>query len=161
MKEKFLEAGKIVNTHAIKGEVKILPWADSAEFLCGFKTLYIDEKPIKILSARAHKGCVIAQFEGIENINDAMRLKNKTVCIDRADAKLPRGHFFISDLIGAAVLSEEGQSLGELTEVLDLPAGNVYVVKGEREILIPAVPEFIKNVDLESGLITVHLIEGM
>ena len=161
MKKNFLEAGQVVNTHAIKGEVKILPWADSAEFLCAFKTLYIDEMPVKVLSARVHKGCVIALLEGVESINDAMRLKNKIVCIDRVDAKLPKGHFFISDLIGAKVLTEEGQPLGELSEVLDLPAGNVYVVKGAREILIPAVAEFIKNVDLEAGIITVHLIEGM
>ena len=160
-KQAYLEAGKIVNTHGIKGEVKIEPWADSPEFLKKFKTLYINGAPVKVRSARVHGAFVIALLEGVEDINAAMALKNKVVCIDRRDAKLPKGHFFIADIIGAKVVDENGVELGELVDVMERPAHDIYVVKGEREILIPAVPEFILNTDVDAGIVTVHLIEGM
>ena len=159
--KKYLEAGIIVNTHGIKGEVKIQPWADSAEFLTGFKRLYIDEKPFEVLSGKVHKDFLIAQFKDVTDINTAMVLKNKVVSIDRADARLPKGAFFIQDLIGASVIDEGGAELGKLTDVLELPAGNVYVVTGEREILIPAVPQFIIKTDVDAGIVTVRLIDGM
>ncbi len=150
-----------MNTHGIKGEVKIQPWADSAEFLMGFKRLYIDEKPFEIISGKVHKDCLIAQFKEVSDINKAMVLKNKVVSIDRADAILPKGAFFIQDLIGASVRDENEAELGKLTDVLELPAGNVYVVTGEREILIPAVPQFIIKTDVDAGIVTVRLIDGM
>ena len=159
--KKYLEAGKIVNTHGIKGEVRILPWVDSAEFLKKFKHLYIDEKPYRLLSGRPHKSFLIAQLEGVGDVNAAMVLKNKTVYIDRREAKLPRGHFFIDDIMGAQVVDETGNKLGKLTDVLELPSGNVYVVTGEREILIPAVPEFIIKTEVDAKTITVRLIDGM
>lgn len=159
--KKLIEAGKIVNTHGIKGEVKIDPWTDSPEFLRGFKTLYIGSKPVRVISARVQNGFVIARLEAVEDINAAMALKNKLVYIDRADAKLPEGRFFIADMLGSRVLSDKGEDLGVLEDVMDMPAGNIYVVKGGREILIPDVPEFILSIDPEKKLITVHLIEGM
>jgi len=159
--KKYLEAGIVVNTHGIKGEVKIQPWADSAEFLSDFRRLYIDGKPIELESARVHKDCLIAQFKGVSDINTAMVLKNKIVSIDRDDAKLPKGAFFISDLIGATVSDERGNELGKLTDVLELPSSNVYVVTGDREILIPAVPQFIIKTDADAGIVTVRLIDGM
>lgn len=159
--KKYLEAGRIVNTHGVRGEVKIQPWADSAEFLLGFQTLYIDEKPYRLLSGREHKGMLIVQFAGLEDVGGALLLKNKTVFIDRKEAKLPRGSFFIQDIIGASVLDEDGKELGKLFEVLDLPASKVYVVRGEREILIPVVPDFVLKTDVEAGEIIVRLIDGM
>ena len=161
MKQQYLEAGQIVNTHGIRGEVRILPWTDTPDFLRKFKTLYVDGKAMQVLSASVHKQQVIVRFEGIDDINAAMPLKGKTVYIDRADAKLPRGRFFIQDILGAEVVTESGESVGKLTDVLDLPGGAVYEVKGETEHLIPAVPEFVRKVDVEAGVITVHLIEGM
>lgn len=158
---KYLETGIIVNTHGIKGEVKIQPWADSAEFLKGFRFLYIDGKPYELLSGKVHKECLIAELKGISGVNEAMVLKNKVVSIDREDAKLPKGAFFIQDLIGATVVDESGKELGKLTDVLELPSSNVYVVTGEREILIPAVPQFIIKTDVNTGLVTVRLIDGM
>lgn len=158
---KYLEAGIIVNTHGIKGEVKIQPWADSADFLKGFKYLYIDGKPYELLSGKVHKECLIAELSGVSGVNEAMVMKNKVVSIDREDAKLPKGDFFIQDLIGAIVVDESGKELGKLTDVLELPSSNVYVVTGEREILIPAVPQFIIKTDVNAGLVTVRLIEGM
>ncbi|MBE6914606.1 MAG: 16S rRNA processing protein RimM, partial [Ruminococcaceae bacterium] len=87
-KKQFLEAGEIVNTHGVRGEIKILPWTDSAEFLRGFKTLYIDEKAYRVVSSRVHKGCLIAALEGVDDINAAMTLKGRMIYFDRRDAKL-------------------------------------------------------------------------
>lgn len=161
MKQQYLEAGQIVNTHGIRGEVRIVPWADDALFLKRFKTFYIDNKPVRVLSSRVHKDMLIAQLEGITDINAAMPLKNKVIKIDRSDARLPKGAFFIQDILGASVVDEQGVEIGKLTDVLDVPRGQVYEVKGETEHLIPAVPEFILNVDADAGIIVVRLIEGM
>lgn len=160
-KTRFIEAGQIVNTHGVRGEVKIVPWVDSPEFLLKFKTLYLDGAPVRVRSAYVHKGGVIAALDGVADVNAAMALKNRTVCIDRGDAELPEGTFFLADILGARVVTDGGEMLGTLSDVLDLPGNRVYVVKGETERLIPAVPEFILNTDVENGIVTVHLIEGM
>ena len=161
-KAEFIEAGEIVNTHGIRGEVRILSWLDSPEYLKSFKTLYVDAKPLRVRAARVHKGAVIAALEGVEDMNAAMALKHETVYIDRADAHLPEGGYFLSDLLGARVVSDTGEELGELADVLERPANNVYVVRGGAgERLIPDVPEFILEKNAEQGRITVHLIEGL
>lgn len=157
----YLECGQIVNTHGIRGEVKIVPWADSAEFLCQFSTLYIDGSPVKVQHARVHKGSVIAQLEGVSDVNSAMLLKNKVVHIRREDANLPEGTFFLADIMGLDVINEVGEKLGILKDILSPSRQQVYVVEGEREILIPAVPEFILETNVEVGYIKVRLIEGM
>ena len=161
MKQQYLEAGQIVNTHGIRGEVRILPWTDTPDFLRKFKTLYVDGKAMQVLSASVHKQQVIVRFSGIDDINAAMPLKGKTVYIDRADVKLPKGRFFIQDILGAEVITETGETIGKLTDVLDLPGGAVYEVRGEAEHLSAAVREFVREVDVEAGIITVPLIEGM
>ena len=145
----------------MRGEVRSTPWADSAAFLRGFRTFYIDGQPVRVLRSRVHKNQLIAQLEGYDDVNAAMTLKNKVIHIDRADAKLPEGRYFLQDLLGMRVVSDAGETLGELADVLDLPQGSVYVVRGAREILIPDVPEFLLNIDAERGEITVHLLEGM
>ena len=157
----YLEAGRIVNTHGLHGEVKIEPWADGPAFFKQIKTLYIDGSPFRLLLSRPQGAFVLARLEGVTDINAAMRLKNKIISIDRDEVSLPEGSFFLADLIGLAVVSDAGTPLGRLTEVLQRPANNVYVVQGERERLIPAVPEFIVRTDIENGVMTVHLIEGM
>ena len=161
MKEKFIEAGEIVNTHGVRGEVKIMPWTDTPEFLRAVKTLYIDGKPVRVLASRVHKGALLASLEGVEDVNAAMRLKGRRVYMDRGDAPLEPGRFFIQDIIGARVVTESGEEIGTLCEVIDAPAGMVYVVRGETEHLIPAVDEFVLRTDANAGLITVRLIEGM
>ena len=160
-KKQFIEAGKVVNTHGVKGEVKIQVWLDSPEFLKKFKTVYIDNKAIKLVSGRVHKDFLIAVLDGVEDVNAAMSLKNKTVFIDRKDAKLPKGAYFLQDIIGAAVVTEDGESVGTLEDIFETPASQIYVVKGETEHLIPAVDEFIVRVDAENAVVTVRLIEGM
>lgn len=160
-KQAYIDAGKIVNTHGVRGEVRIEVWLDSPALLkrCGRVFLGGEEK--KILSAREHKGFLIAQLEGVTDVNAAQALKNRVLQIARADARLPKGSFFLQDILGAAVVDESGAEIGKLAEVMETPAQRVYVVQGETEHLIPAVPAFILNTDAEKGVITVRLIEGM
>lgn len=160
-KEPYLEAGKIINTFGVRGEVKLDPWCDSAEFLKPLKTLYIDGAPRAVASSRVHKGMLIVRFADVEDVNGAMLLKNKIVYFARSDVHLPKGRHFVADLLGAVVVDEQGAEIGKLTEVLDMPAGQVYVVQGETEHTIPAVPEFILDIDADKKTIRVHLIEGM
>lgn len=162
MKQEFLEGGQIVNTHGVRGEVKLVSWCDTPEFLAAIPTYYIDGAPMKVRSARVHKGNVIAALEGVDDVDTAMRLKNKVVRLSRADARLPEGQFFLADLMGAEVLdADSGEKLGILEDVLFPSVQKVYVVRGEREILIPAVPEFIVETNVEGGYIKVRLIEGI
>lgn len=150
-----------MNTHGVRGEIKIEPWADDADFLTRFKTFYLDGVPVKVRSCRVHKTMCIAALSGIDDVNAAMSLKGKVIFIDRKDAKLPRGTVFIQDILGARVVDEQGTELGVLAEVIPEPSASVYVVKGEREILIPDVPAFILDKNADEGIITVRLIEGM
>lgn len=163
MQEKSLiETGKIVNTHGVRGEVKILPWADSPDFLVGFERLYIDGKPVNVISARVNKGCVIAALEGYNGVDSSATLKNKTVFIARDDAHLEESRHFITDIIGLrAICSDTGAGLGIVEDVLTLPSNNVYVIRGEREILVPAVSEFTDEINLTDGYIKLRLIDGM
>ena len=162
MKQRFLQAGQIVNTHGIQGEVKIVPWCDTPEFLCQFQTLYVDDKPIKVRSARVHKGNVLAMLEGVSDVNAAMLLKGKTVYIDRTGVVLPEGRHFLADLMGLEVIdADSGARLGVVADILTPPAHEVYVVRGEHEYLIPAVDEFLVETNVEGGYIKVRLIEGM
>lgn len=161
MIKQYLEAGRIVNTHGVRGEVRIEPWADNASFLTRFKRFYLDGKPVRVLSCRVHKTMCIAALEGVDDVNAAQTLKGRVIFIDRDDARLPKGTVFLQDILGAKVVTEDGQELGTLEEVLPAPAASVYVVRGEREILIPDVPAFILDKDAENGVVTVRLIEGM
>jgi 16S rRNA processing protein RimM len=162
MKNKFLEAGQIVNTHGIQGEVKIVPWCDTPEFLCGFDQLYLDGKSVPVERARAHKGNVIVKLAGVDDVSAAIGLKNKVVSIDRSQVQLPEGRHFIADLIGLEVRhADSGAVLGVITDVLTPPANEVYVVKGAKEYMIPAVDEFLVETNIEGGYVRVRLIEGM
>lgn len=160
MKQQYLQTGKLVSTHGVRGEVKILPWADSPEFLLQFSTLYLDGQPYQVEHARVQKTCVLVKLAGIDTVEQAAALREKIVCIDRAQATLPAGSMFIADLIGLPVYDGEA-CIGTLKEVLSLPSNDVYVVQGEAEHLIPAVPEFVLARDLDAGCIRVRLIEGM
>ena len=162
MEDRFLEAGVIVNTHGVRGEVRISPWADSPEFLAGFERIYIDGEPIKMLSARVHKSFVVASLDGVSDFDTAIKLKNKTIYIDRGDAVLEEGRHFVADIIGLrAVNADTGEELGTVEDVLSLPANNVYVVKGDREILVPAVPDFVVETNIDEGYVKIRLIEGL
>lgn len=163
MKQAYIEAGRIINTHGVHGEVKLEVWLDSPDDLLRYKRVFIDGKEKKLLSARLQNRFVLAAIEGVENINAAMPLKGKTVSIAREDALLPPGGYFLQDLIGARVIREDKTEIGVLTDILERPANNVYIVTDPdgREILIPAVPAFILKADADAGLVTVRLLEGM
>ena len=165
MLKQFLEVGKITNTHGIMGEVRVQPWADSPDFLCQFDTLYLDEGhwPIKVERARVHKNMAILKLENITDVPSAISLKNAVLYINRNDVKLPAGSFFIADLMGLEVRdANTNAALGKIADVLNLPANNVYVVRGgEREIMIPAVDAFVAETNVEEGYIRVNLIEGL
>lgn len=163
--EQYLEVGKITNVHGIMGEVRVQPWADSPEFLCRFKTLYVDKThwPIEVERARVHKNMVILKFRGVTDVPSALAMRNAILYIDRKDVQLPEGAFFLADIYGLEVRdAQSGQVLGKVADVLTLPANNVYVVRGgERELMIPAVPQFIAETNPEGGYLRVNLIEGM
>lgn len=159
--KQYVEAGRIINTHGVTGEVKIEVWLDSPAFFKTFKRLFINGAEKKILSAREHKQFIIARLEGVEDLNAAMALKGKTVEILRADARMKDGEFFVQDILGFTVVDEDGHTVGKLVDAFETPASMLYVVKGEREHLIPAVREFILGIDAEKEEIRVHLIEGM
>ena len=160
-RRQYIDAGKIVNTHGVAGEVKIEVWLDSPQLLKRCGRVYLGGAEKKLLSAREHKGFLIAALEGVEDLNAAMKLKERVVQIDRADARLPKGSYFLQDILGASVVDESGAEIGKLADVLELPGNRVYVVRGETEHLIPAVPAFILDTDAEAARITVRLIEGM
>lgn len=160
MKQKYLEAGEIVNTHGVQGEVKIMPWCDGPEFLKAFKTFYIEEKPYKVTGARVHKNMLLCKLEGVNDVSAAQTYKGKVIKIDRDAAKIAEGRVFISDLIGLPVFAD-GQEIGKLKDVYTGPANDVYIVKGEKEYMIPAVSEFLEDVNVDEGYIKVKLLEGM
>lgn len=162
MKQQYLQTGKIVGTHGVRGEVKLLPWADGPEFLLQFHTLYLDGQPYAVEHARVQKTCVLVKLAGVDTVEQAQALRDKVVSIDRADAKLPAGAVFIADLLGLPVYDGE-RLIGKLTEVYPTPANDVYVVQGEdgEEHLIPSVPDFILERNPDEGFIRVKLIEGM
>ncbi len=160
MEKQFLEAGEIVSTHGIQGELKILPWADGPEFLLQFREFYIDGKAYAVQSSRVHKTCVLAKVDGIDTPEAATLLRGKRVCIDRSKVKLPKGTVFIADLLGCKVVTDEGVEIGKIKDVLTMPASDVYVIHGDKNYMIPAVKEFVKEIHVEEGYVLVHLIEG-
>ena len=161
MDKQFLEAGEVVSTHGIQGEIKILPWADSPDFLLGFKTLFLNGKPYAVRASRVHKTCVLAKLEGIDTPEQATLLRGQTVTVDRAGVKLPEGTVFIADLLGCRALDEEGNEFGKIADVLTMPASDVYVIKGEKTYMVPAVKAFVREINVAEGFVRVHLIEGM
>ena len=158
MKLSFLEAGEIVTTHGIRGEVKVLPWADGPEFLCDFSRVRIGAQEYKVESCRVQKTCNLLKIEGVDTMEAAQAMRGKTVEIYRCDA--PEGLIFAVELMGMTVVCD-GKEIGKITDVLDYPGNKVYVVKGEKEYMIPAVKAFILDTDMENEIMQVRLIEGM
>lgn len=160
MKNQYLEAGEIVNTHGIRGEVKIMPWCDGPDFLKAFHTFYIEGTPYQVEAARIHKNMLLCKLQGVDDVSTAQTFKNKVVRIDRDSAPVAKGRVFIADLIGLPVYAE-GEEIGTLKDVYSGPANDVYIVKGKREYMIPAVSEFLEDVNPDEGYIKVKLLEGM
>ena len=157
MKLQFIEAGEIVTTHGVRGEMKVLSWLDSPEMLCEFDRCRIGGKEYNIESCRVQKTCNLLKVKGIDSMDDAQSMRGKTVELYRED--MDAGIIFAAELIGVEVFAE-GESIGKITEVLDYPGNMVYVV-GENAYMIPAVKEFVLSTDLEKNEMQVKLIEGM
>ena len=158
MKLDFIEAGEIVTTHGVRGEVKLLTWLDSPEFMCEFKRVRIEGTEYKLESCRVQKTCNLLKLKGIDTVEDAQALRDKTVEIFRSDVS--DNIVFAAELVGMQVYAD-GALVGEITEVMDYPGNQVYVVRGEHEYMIPAVKEFILSVDMENNEMQVRLIKGM
>ena len=165
-KEKFLECGKIINTHGVRGTVKVESWCDTPEDLASLKRISFKRGDSfdtrKVIRASVFKQFVLMDIEGVSSIDDATVLKERVIYADRKDIKIEEGAYFIADLIGLPVIDKEtGDVIGTLCDVLNLGASDIYTIKTENgEKMIPAVPEFIKEVDVEKGIF-VSLIEGM
>jgi len=160
MKSNFLPTGQIVNTHGLKGYVKVMPWADDPSDLLDFDRFFIDGKEYEVEYSAQQKTMILLKLAGIDDVDAAARLREKEICICRDDIELEEGVVFIADLIGLPVLAD-GEEIGKITEVLTPPGNDVYVVKGQHEYMIPAVKEFIETLNPEDGCIRVKLIEGM
>ena len=167
MQNKFLEAGRIVGTHGLKGELRLDPWCDSAEFLASIKTLYWDKagtQPVKIVSSRPHKSLLLVTIEGIDSATQGDTLRSKMLYLDREDIKLPKGRYFIQDIIGLSVCdADTGVCYGELTDVLRTGANDVYQVTdtNKKDYLVPAISSVIISTDVEQGKILIRPIRGI
>ena len=158
MRLEFVEAGEIVTTHGVKGEMKVLPWVDGPEILCEFDRCRIGGVEYTIESCRIQKTCNLLKVKGIDTMEAAQAMRGKTVELYRED--IDDEVIFAAELIGMEVYAE-GESIGKITEVLDYPGNSVYVVKGKHEYMIPAVKQFILSTDMEKNEMQVKLIEGM
>ena len=158
MRLQFLEAGQIVTTHGVRGEMKVLPWADGPEFLTEFHRVKIDNTVYTVESCRVQKTCDLLKLQGIDTMEAAEALRGKTVQIFREDADPDM--IFVAELIGVTVMAD-GVQIGKIADVLDYPGNKVYIVRGEHEYMIPAVRQFVLSTDLDAGVMQVKLIEGM
>ena len=162
MNKEFLEAGKIINTFGVRGELKVQPWSDEPDFLRQFKTVYIGGKPMRLRSVRLHQANVLITLEGVDNLDAALPYKNKIIEVRRADVKQKPGEHYVADLIGLdARNAETGEVFGKVTDVLPYPAQDLYEVKGEKTWLIPDVPAFVKEINEEEGFISFVVMEGL
>ena len=158
MKLQYIEAGEIVTTHGVRGEVKVLCWLDDPEMLCEFDRCRIQGKEYEMEQVRVQKTCNLVKLSGVDTMEAAQALRGKTMELYRED--IDDEVIFAAELIGMEVYTEE-VCIGKIKEVLDYPGNSVYVVKGEHEYMIPAVKQFILSTDMESNRMQVQLIKGM
>jgi 16S rRNA processing protein RimM len=158
MKLQFIEAGEIVTTHGVRGEVKVLCWLDDPEMLCEFDRCRIAGKDYKMENCRVQKTCNLVKLAGIDTMEAAQAMRGKVVELYRED--IDEDVIFAAELIGVEVFADN-QSIGKITDVLDYPGNSVYVVEGEHSYMIPAVKQFVLSTDVDANRMDVALIEGM
>lgn len=158
MKLPYIEAGEIVTTHGVRGEVKVLSWLDSPEMLCEFDRCRVDGREYAMDAVRVQKTCNLVKLRSVDTMEDAQKLRGKTMELYRED--ISDELIFAAELVDVEVFAD-GACIGKIKEVLDYPGNSVYVVQGEREYLIPAVKEFILSTDLEKNQMQVKLLKGM
>lgn len=165
MKKQYLEAGKIVTTHGIKGEVKIMPYTDYPELLCEFDRLFLgkNHEEINVERSRVFKNMVIAKLEGYDTPETAEKLRNKILYMHRDDLELDEDTYFIQDLMGIEVSdADSGFVYGKITDVMQTGANDVYVIQGkDREYLVPAIPEVVISTDIDKNTMTIRPLEGL
>ena len=166
--QKRLEVGQIVNTFGIKGFVKVKPWVNDIERFDDLEKVYVkikkETQKLEIEEVKYHKDMVLIKFKGIETVEQAETLRNCYLEIDREDAvPLEEGTYYIVDLLESDVYTDEGEHLGKLEDIYNTGAKDIYVVKNElgKTVLLPGIPEVIKEVNLEEKKITVHLLKGL
>lgn len=166
--EELLKVGVITSTHGIRGEVKVYPTTDDLNRFTYLKDCIIDtgtkRLPVQVEGCKFFKNQAILKFKGYDSINDIEKYKNASLLVTRENAvPLEEGEFYIADIINAKVYEENGNELGILTEVMETGANDVYVVqmKNGKEVLIPAIPDCILEVDIEEPKVVVHLMKGM
>lgn len=166
MRKQFLECGKVVSTQGIRGEVRLQPWCDGAEFLQDFRYLYLDggTTQLEVQSVRPHKSLVLLKLRGYEDIDAALTLRGKVLYINREDASLAEGEYFIQDLLGLSVIdADTGEQYGELCEVSSTGANDVYHIRfADGKIrLAPAIPQVLVETDLEAGEMKIRPMKGL
>ncbi|MBQ7289229.1 MAG: 16S rRNA processing protein RimM [Clostridia bacterium] len=166
MLKQFIETGKIVGTHGVRGELRVQPWADTPDFLLQFRTLYLDvsgQKPLQISNARTHGNLVLMKIKGIDSIDAAEALRNKIIYMNRTDVCMDKELYFIQDLIGCQVYDHEsGEPLGTLTDVSQTGANDVWHIRQNgKEFLIPAIAEVVHTVDPASNKVTITPLKGI
>ena len=166
--ENLLRVGVITSTHGVRGEVKVFPTTDDMNRFKKLKTVILDtgkgHKTLNVEQVKFFKNMVILKFKGFDNINDVEMWRQKDLLITRDQAvKLEPDENFIVDLIGLTVMTDEGEKLGVMQDVLQTGANDVYIVKtaAGKEILLPAIKDCILNVDLEKGEMLVHVLDGL
>ena len=164
----YLKIGGIISTHGLKGEVKVYPTTQDVHRYDVLDTAYIEmpsgKIPVHVERVRYFKNLVIVKFRGLDRIEDVEKLKGAELLINREDAiPLEEGEYFIPDLLGLRVVTDDGRELGVIKDVIETGANNVYDVQNEdgARILIPAIPQCILDVRLEEGDMTVHLLPGL
>ena len=163
MSKEMLLGGKIVNTHSLKGEVRIYPYCDGAEFLCDIKKMYIDGESYTVASARVHKGQALVRFKGIDHINKAEPLIGKQVYFKKQEVPLDEGQYYIDDIIGLPVIDiDNGAEYGKVISVFPTGANDVFEIKGESgTYYVPKIDDVIKEINLKEQKILIRPLEGL
>ncbi|MBQ5969794.1 MAG: 16S rRNA processing protein RimM [Clostridia bacterium] len=164
----YLEIGKIVGTHGVRGEVRVDPWCDTPDFMKRFKTLYFKPdgtKPVRVISCRPHGNVVILKLDGTDTMEQAVLLRGKVLYMDRADARLPKGQYFIQDLVGCRVLDadDETHCYGTLIDVSKTGANDVWHVTDDNgtEYLLPAIGPVVIETDVEHETVRIRPLKGI
>lgn len=158
MKLQYIQAGEIVTSHGVRGEVKVLPWLDSPEDLCEFDRCRIEGRQYQIENCRVQKTCNLVKLAGVDTMEAAQAMRGKTLELYRED--IDDEVIFAAELIGVRVFAD-GEEIGRIVDVLDYPGNKVYVVRGQHSYMIPAVSAFVLDTDMENETMEVRLIEGM
>lgn len=166
MLNRYLEAGKIVGTHGLKGELRVEPWCDSAQVLAKLKTLYLEKgaQKLEVVSGRVHKSLLLLQVKGVDSIEQADELRGRVLFLDRSDLPLEEGRYFVQDLIGINVFDADSFIYyGKLTEIMYTGANDVYQITSEskKNYLIPAVKDFVIKIDIEEGKMLIRPVRGI